>query len=136
MGKASRDKGIRGETEALKLLGDELGQLLYRNLTQTRHGGADCTLVKGFAIEIKRQERLNRKAWWAQARAQAAEQGLEPMLLYRQNGEPWRAYIHTQDGNYFEGSLIEAAGAIREKWAILYGDYAAAPGAEPEGLQA
>lgn len=130
MGKASRDKGIRGENEALKALGAELGQLLYRNLTQTRHGGADCTLVKGFAIEIKRQERLSRKAWWRQACEQAAANQLEPMLLYRRNGESWRAFIHTQGGQYYEGSLIDAAGAIREKWAILYGDYAPEPAVE------
>lgn len=126
----SRAKGIRGEIEALKALGDELGMLLERNLTQTRHGGADCTLVKGFAIEIKRKERLDRQAWWRQAVEQAAVHGLEPLLLYRRTREPWRAFIHTVDGKYREGTLIDAASAIREKWAVLYGEHGA-PTAEP-----
>lgn len=117
MSKASRDKGARAEREVLKLLGDELGQVLQRNITQTRGGGADCLEVKGFAIEIKRQERLSRPAWWAQAVEQAQRVGAEPMLLYRRNREPWQAFIHTRDGQYREGSLIEAASAIREKWA-------------------
>lgn len=117
MSKASRDKGARAEREVLKLLGEELGEILTRNLQQTREGGADCLAVKGWAIEIKRQERLSRPAWWAQAVEQAQRVGAEPMLLYRRNREKWQAFIHTRDGQYREGSLIDAACAIREKWA-------------------
>lgn len=112
-----RRKGATAEREVLSLLGDELGQQLKRNLTQTREGGADCICVKGFAIEVKRQERLSRPAWWRQACNQAQELGAEPMLLYRRNREEWTAWIHTKDGNYRQGTLIDAAGAIREKWA-------------------
>ena len=116
MSKASRDKGARAEREVLKLLGDELGEILTRNLQQTREGGADCLAVKGFAIEVKRQERLSRPAWWAQAVEQAQRVGAEPMLLYRRNREKWKAFIHTRDGKYREGTLQDAASAIREKW--------------------
>lgn len=116
MSKASRDKGARAEREVLKLLGEELGQILTRNLQQTREGGADCLAVKGFAIEVKRQEKLSRPKWWAQAVEQAQRVGAEPMLLYRRNREKWRAFIHTRDGQYREGDLTEAASAIREKW--------------------
>jgi hypothetical protein len=116
-GSRSRNKGARAELEVLRLLGDELGQELQRNLSQTRAGGADCICVRGFAIEVKRQEQLSRPAWWRQAVEQARGLGVEPMLLYRRNREPWQAWIHTIDGQYREGTLIEAAGAIREKWA-------------------
>ena len=120
MGNMSRRKGIVGEREALKELGGELGVLLHRNLTQTRFGGADCTLVKGFAIEIKRKEDLSRGTWWGQAVRQAeAIGGVEPMLLYRRNREPWRAFIHTENGNYREGTMKDAASAIREKWLAM-----------------
>ena len=71
----SRTKGARGEREVLKLLGEELGIDLQRNLVQTREGGADCLCVRGFAIEIKRQERLSRPTWWRQACEQAARVG-------------------------------------------------------------
>ncbi len=117
MGAMSRTKGARAELEVLKLLGTELGQALQRNISQTREGGADCLCVKGWAIEVKRVEQLSRPAWWRQAVAQALRVGAEPMLLYRRSREPWAAWIHTRDGGYREGSLIDAAGAIREKWA-------------------
>ncbi len=55
MSAMQRRKGAAGEREVLKLLGDELGVLLSRNLQQTREGGADCIALKGFAIEVKRQ---------------------------------------------------------------------------------
>ncbi len=116
MGAMSRTKGAQAEREALKLLGAELGTSLERNITQTRCGGADCLGVKGFAVEIKRQERLSRPTWWKQAVRQAAALGVEPMLLYRRSREPWTAWIHTRDGGYREGTLIDAASAIREKW--------------------
>lgn len=117
MGVMQRRKGQVAEREVLRLLGDELGISLQRNLQQTREGGADCLLVNGYAIEIKRQERLSRPSWWRQAVEQAQRVGAEPMLLYRRNREPWRALIHVFEGAYREGSLIDAAGAIREKWA-------------------
>src|SRR4051812_39388897 len=115
-GKRSRNKGASGERELLKLLGDELGQSLNRNLTQTREGGGDCLEVRGWVIEVKRQEKLSRPTWWAQALRQAVGKG-EPMLCYRRNREPWTCWIHTREGNYREGTVMDAANAIREKWA-------------------
>jgi hypothetical protein len=111
----SRRKGQAGEREALKLLGLELGEMLTRNLQQTREGGADCLCVKGWAIEVKRQESLSRPAWWRQACEQAAKENAEPMLLYRRNHGKWQAWIHTVDGKYREGTIADAANAIREK---------------------
>lgn len=116
MSKFSRDKGARAEREVLKILGDELGLSLERNLEQTREGGADCVKVKGFAIEVKRREALSRPTWWRQACDQAERLGVEPMVLYRRNRESWRALIHKGDGNYREGTLMDAIWVIREKW--------------------
>ncbi len=116
-GSMSRNKGARAETEVLKLLGAELGVALDRNISQTRDGGADCLCVKGWAIEVKRVEKLSRQAWWRQAVAQARAIGAEPMLFWRQSRKPWTAWIHTRDGGYREGTLLDAASAIREKWA-------------------
>ena len=116
MSAMQRRKGAAGEREVLKLLGLELGEIFTRNLEQTRNGGADCLAVKGWAIEIKRQESLSRPAWWRQACEQAKRVGAEPMLLYRRSREPWQAFIHTGEGKYREGTLQDAASAIREKW--------------------
>jgi hypothetical protein len=113
---SSRRKGQVAERELLALLSDELGERLERNLDQTRCGGADCIQVHGFAIEVKRQERLSRPTWWAQACEQAERLGVEPMLFYRRSREPWQALIHTRDGGYREGTFSEAVAAIRNKW--------------------
>lgn len=116
MSASQRRKGAAAEREVLKLLGDELGEALTRNLSQTREGGADCIAVKGWAIEVKRQERLSRPAWWFQACEQALRVGAQPMLLYRRNREPWTAWIHTRNYEYRQGTLQDAAMAIRESW--------------------
>ncbi|HWH72868.1 MAG TPA: hypothetical protein VNV16_01215 [Methylibium sp.] len=118
MSASQRRKGAAAEREVLKLLADELGAAPFqRNLEQTRNGGADCIEVQGFAIEVKRQERLSRPAWWAQAVDQARRAQAEPMLLYRRSREPWRALIHTMDGGYREATFDQAVAHIREKWA-------------------
>lgn len=116
MSASQRRKGAAAEREVLKLLGALLGVILARNLQQTREGGADCLCVKGYAIEIKRHERLSRPSWWRQACAQATKHGAEPLLLYRRSREPWTAWIHTSGGQWREGTLEDAASAIREKW--------------------
>lgn len=118
MSASQRRKGAAAEREVLKLLADELGVTPFqRNLEQTRNGGADCIQVQGFAIEVKRQERLSRPAWWAQAVEQGAALKAEPMLLYRRSREPWQALIHTTNGGYREATFGEAVAHIREKWA-------------------
>ena len=112
MSASQRRKGAAGEREFLKALGAELGDILSRNLQQTREGGADCLCVKGWAIEVKRQEALARPTWWRQAVKQAARAGAQPMLAYRRNREPWRVWI----AEGADITVAEAANAIREKW--------------------
>lgn len=114
---------MAGEYDFLRAFGGELGMSLQRNILQTRESGADCLQVKGYAIEVKRQENLSRPAWWRQAIRQADALGVEPLLAYRRNREPWTCWVHTHDGKYKECTLIEAAGIVREKWARLYGEY-------------
>lgn len=115
-GKRSRDKGSRGELEAFAALGEMLGVMLERNLQQSRQGGSDCVKLKGFSVEVKRQERLARQTWWRQAVKQADIELAEPMVLYRKNRKPWMALICKADRDYREATLEEAASHIREKW--------------------
>lgn len=112
MSASQRRKGAAGEREFLKALGAELGELLTRNLQQTREGGADCLCVKGWAIEVKRQEALCRPTWWRQAVKQAEKAGAQPMLAYRRNREPWRVWVQPE----VDLTVEQAAGCIREKW--------------------
>lgn len=115
-GKMSRNKGASGERELLKLLSDELGVILTRNLEQTRNGGADCVLIKGFALECKRVEKLSRPTWWRQACRQAEALGVQPILAYRRNREPWAFWVAWPGPDVRETDLQGICQAIREKW--------------------
>jgi hypothetical protein len=111
----SREKGARAERELFKLLSDELGFVVRRNVDQARNGGADSIELPGFAPEVKRHERLSRPAWWRQAVAQAEKVGKEPILFYRRNDEPWRALLYRHNGNPMDVSFEDAVKHVREK---------------------
>ena len=91
-GKASRDKGQRGEREVCKLMGEALGVSLDRELDQTRDGGTDI-IYEHFAVEVKRQEVLCIDKWWEQTCLQAKAIGKHPILLFRRSREPWRCLM-------------------------------------------
>ncbi len=116
MSKSQREKGRKGEIELCKLLSDELGVTVKRNVDQARGGGSDCLELRGFAIECKRQERLSRPSWWAQAVEQGHKAQAEPIVFYRRSREPWQALIRTVDGGYRETTWDAAMEHVREKW--------------------
>jgi hypothetical protein len=94
-GKASRDKGQRGEREVCQLLGDLLGVDLSRTLDQTRDGGADI-VWELWAIEVKRRIKYTQgdvMKWWDQACQQAKTLGKHPVLLYRADREEWECLM-------------------------------------------
>ena len=124
MTRASREKGRRAEIELCKLLAEELGIDVARNVDQARAGGADCLMVPGYALEVKRREVLSRPAWWRQAVDQAVKVGCEPMVWYRRNRQDWRALVTAQNPDgYLDVSRAEALDAMRDKLARLYGIY-------------
>jgi Holliday junction resolvase len=125
MGASQRRKGAAGERELCKMLSDELGIVVKRNVDQARDGGADCLELPGFAIECKRREMLSRPAWWKQAVEQGHKAGGEPIVWYRQSRQPWRALIVDLYG-YKDVSQEQALDYIRDKLARLYGIYKAA----------
>lgn len=98
MGNMARMKGQRGELEVVKLLqptvtscymmkGLEVPQLA-RNLSQTRDGGFDIAGLEWMALEVKRQETLNVKAWWEQTCRQAGTDEFG-MPLKGQENKSW-----------------------------------------------
>lgn len=89
MGSSQRNKGANGERELAKLLYDRLGVELHRNLDQSRSGGYDIEGLPDFAIEVKRQEKLEVGKWWNQTCEQAEKVNRIPVLAYRQNRRPW-----------------------------------------------
>ncbi len=96
-GKASRDKGARGERELFALLSDRLGISVIRNLSQTRDAGCDSLSVPGFTIECKRVESSFQKAWMTQAIAAIRPGHAVPVVFYRQSRHPWRAAFRVAD---------------------------------------
>lgn len=96
MGAAQRNKGAAVERELAKLLRNELGTGITRNLLQTREGGHDLDGLP-FALEVKRQETPNINAWWKQAVTQSQTSGLAPALAYRQSRRPWRFVLRLCD---------------------------------------
>lgn len=93
MGASERRKGAQAERELRRLLADELGGEVARNLDQTRDGGHDLVGVGRWAVEVKRCEQLALPAWWRQACAQADAVDLVPALAYRQSRKPWRFVV-------------------------------------------
>lgn len=90
-GRGKRDKGSAGERELAKLLTDQLGFVVKRNLGQSRDGADDITIQK-FRLEVKRQETLKMDLWSQQVEA-CAQPGEVPVLVYRRNGQPWRVCL-------------------------------------------
>ena len=86
----SRSKGKAGELELAKLLRDELGIEVTRNLEQTRNGGHDLMGLPMIALEVKRQEHIKLTDWWLQTKEQANITNRIPVLAYRKSRQPWR----------------------------------------------
>lgn len=96
-GKASRDKGARGERELVAMIRDELGVICNRNykqVAQAQHGDIE-QIIGGFLIEAKNCARIDLKAWWRQVRiaAEAHPDKPLPCLAYKIARKGWRFVI-------------------------------------------
>ena len=99
-GRASRDKGGRGEREAISLLQpvvdgvcEEAGMPSFELVRDSRQRYQkklyDIFGLPWFAFEIKRVENQSGiGGWWRQVR-EATKEGQIPVLMYRQNNRPW-----------------------------------------------
>jgi hypothetical protein len=94
-GRGARNKGAAGEREVAKILTDNLGFVVKRNLGQARDGADDITIDK-FRIEVKRKEALAIDKWSAQVEA-CAKAGEVPVVVYRRSGQPWRVCLLLDD---------------------------------------
>lgn len=110
MGKASRDKGKRGELELVHVLRD-YGFAECRRAQQYcgTADSADIVGLQGIHIECKRSERLSIYQALAQSRFDCLGDSDIPVVMHRRNGHPWvvisllddwmilyRAYINCQ----------------------------------------
>lgn len=94
----SRRKGQSGERECLSLLSDALGFIVKRKIVN-RKDDPDCVEIPGWAVEIKRCERAELKAWWEQAERQAQAIGRKPILFFRASRQPWLVMLDLSELN-------------------------------------
>lgn len=96
MGRASREKGKRGEREVVALAREH--DLEADRTAALQAGGvpgaADVRLraFPGLHVEVKRDERLSVDRMVRQAEEDAPAAAV-PVVAYRRNGEPWRAVV-------------------------------------------
>lgn len=95
MGRASREKGKRGEREFAALCRDE-GYDARRS--EQYAGGVDSADVVGLPgvhVEVKRQEQLRMEDWMAQSVRDAGED--IPIVAHRKNNCGWLITMRAED---------------------------------------
>ena len=98
-GKASRDKGKRGEREAAAFLRTWFPNAA-RGESQCKggHNVADVVGVDGHWVEVKRHASPACAGWFSMTQLNSA--GQRPIVLVRGDGGPWMALLLAKD--YFE----------------------------------
>ena len=116
MGRASRDKGKRGEREAASELGALLGVDARRGAQHK--GGPDSpdVVLDGVAIhvEAKRSERLSLYAALAQADEDAPRDAV-PIVWHRANGRRSVIVVDTANLVALAREVVRVVGATAEK---------------------
>jgi Holliday junction resolvase len=90
-------KGATAEREVMDLL-NRRGYDVRREGTKTFGRFPDLYNLPGLHLEIKRAESLRLPAWIAQSERDAAAflDGV-PVVIFRQNWEPWRIVLRLED---------------------------------------
>jgi hypothetical protein len=89
VGKAERDKGLRGEREVFHEFED--AGFTVRKL----EGRGDNLVMIGdfvFHVETKRQETIHIQKWSRQAEEEAPDFAT-PLVVYRRSRDPWRVSL-------------------------------------------
>jgi hypothetical protein len=95
VGKASRDKGARGEVEVGHIFRDSGFPEADRGARLGKHGD-DVIRVAGCHVEVKRTEKLRLWESLEQANRDAPE-GMMPVLAFRRNRSEWHATVKLAD---------------------------------------
>ena len=100
MGKASRDKGKRGEREFAALCRDQ-GYDAHRTAQYRGNTGAagDVEGLPGIHVEVKRTETLRLADYMAQSKrdAKAEGKGNIPIVAWKKNDHPWYVVLEAKD---------------------------------------
>lgn len=99
IGKASRNKGKRGELEVVKILkvaGFEKAQRSAQCKGNTGQA-PDVEGLPGIHIEVKRVERLNLRKAYEQAVNDSKKSGDIPAVFHRGSHQPWMVTFSLED---------------------------------------
>lgn len=96
MGKASREKGKRGERECAALLKAHGFDARRGQQFNGSDGSADVVGLPGFHVEVKRTEALRIYEAMGQAEVDARD-GETPLVLHRRNRKEWLAILKADD---------------------------------------
>lgn len=128
-------KGKRAEKQALELMQKVINSVfvahglpatdapclernsLAENKDHEQKGHSDILGLPMLSIEIKRREQAFDEAWWQQARRQC-KKGQTPIVLYRQNREPWRCRLWglLHDGKTWKSVPVDIKEVEFKKW--------------------
>lgn len=104
MGKASREKGKRGEREFAALCRKH-GFSARRGQQYSGEGGEDVVGLPGVHVEVKRVERLNLEE--AMEQSVRDSHGAVPIVAHRRNGKKWMITQNADDWLKWRRRLIE-----------------------------
>lgn len=89
-------KGNGGEIEVCKLIFDNLGIEVHRNLQQTRDGGADIKL-KPYSIEVKRRAAIGNIYDWMSQATSGCDTAERPIVVCRADRKQWLAILPIEE---------------------------------------
>ncbi|WP_290371909.1 hypothetical protein [uncultured Parasutterella sp.] len=88
MSKSQRTKGADGEREVCRIIHEQLGVEVSRNLSQTREGGADIKFPP-FSIEVKRRSRIGNVYEWMEQSQKSCSGSEKPIVICRADRRDW-----------------------------------------------
>lgn len=95
MSASQRRKGANGENELAKILTEELGWIVKRELGQARDGGHDMQVGR-FKIEVKRRKAIAVYDFMEQIQKVCSEQET-PVVVMRADGKKWLVMLTLED---------------------------------------
>lgn len=95
-GRGSRAKGAKGERDVCHLISAITGEIVNRNIGQSRDGGHDIDWGP-FALEVKSQQTVTMPAWQTQVRKSVEGTDLVPSVVWRRKAEEFWIALPMKD---------------------------------------
>ena len=121
-----RQKGAAFEREVAKLIDEQLGVVVKRDLEQYRSSDrGDLIGLDGWVIECKRYSADRgaggnyRPEWWQQVCSAAASSGCQPVLIYKYDRQPIKCVLFLSSINWDYAGKDNTATVSFSTWCML-----------------